>query len=391
MNFHDISNLLRARRDLIQKTGRPPLSLSDWHFTNFSIPLPEKMISKSYDDAVTLSRDYLYSAYLPEIEGFIKGNLANQLAERVSVRLAHNATTAISTSLRAMKQSGKKRVLFITPNYFASLETIDRCGFSSSYVHIYPDDNQDIAFHKIVEGIKNQHPDIIMVCNPFFCLGMSLNKDQWKNLATIVNQKEGILFCDNAIGGVSVDSKKFYPVPEKLFENISLFERFVLIDSPSKRFLLNGLKLSVVYDNADLANLIDSETDISSGGINADQVSIAKHFYSDKYRSELDKVTSYISKTISENVQFLNSAFSNRRLKLVFSGEGWFACLHNQDMTPNESEMLARKLLAEEEVFFIPLHHFLFHESAGSGFRVNLLKEMESISRSTHALLRVLD
>jgi aspartate/methionine/tyrosine aminotransferase len=193
-------------------------------------------------------------------------------AEQVAV--LQNSSQGLLLALTALREQGVRRVVVATPVYFAAISICQHLGLEVVLVPAADFFTGALDLPALVAALADE-PAALLLTNPAYSLGVEYGEAQLQALFASLPRTAWVLLDETRLG---LHWRHDLPWYRGLFS-----PRTLVLRSPSKIFLLNGLKTSFLFGPAGVVREVErlSEALVGSGAGNAEEVALV---YLDAWR-----------------------------------------------------------------------------------------------------------
>lgn len=336
--------------------GIPPFSLSTWNpslyyrktylFNRVLLPLQTEFI------------DYIYSYDLDaEFASACSKKLTG--AASTNIVVTNSGTASISLVTSVLSAMGLRRIMVVSPVYFAVLynctqKQLDVC-------EVYMIRSKD-GYHLPREAILEKKYDVLWLTNPVYNTSVYMNDDDCTFLLEYVLPKAYLIadecFCKS---GAEL-SRKFLNDPH-----------FIGIYNPMKQFLINGSKFSIITIPKNLEDIFYQWSDVVCGGLTASTIQAMKFFLSPEANSLL-QILRQADMNIQKKVRIIASRYSDVFLDNNVDGHMMMCYLPKLKADYLNTFCDFCQFQAKTGSSIIPGSRFHFSNEAGFMFRINLAR-----------------
>jgi aspartate/methionine/tyrosine aminotransferase len=372
-----------AYEKYVATNSRKPISISDWHNEDGSVCVPWNILKDIPQKTNVNATKYLFLDSNNQNKEIVKDYIETCYGCSCSITnitITHNSTAAIYLAIKTLIKSKCNRFLIITPSYFSTTKNIANNNCSYLFYHLKPHVDFKIDITELKITIEEQYIDCIVLTDPIFCTGIPIDKSIMHDLVECAKEYKCWMILDKTISGLDWDSKEF-----KLLGNysslFSLYENIIVIDSPTKKLFLNGLKHAVVFSTEEVIDTIESMADEVTGSFAVDQMSIIPRLYDQRNVKEVSTVLKKNVNQFEEIYRLINTILHGTNFFTPLASSGFHSIILHRKLTMKNvnSKKATLTLLNRFGVYAIPLNHFGFHESCNFGFRINLSKHHQNL------------
>lgn len=372
-----IKTLMQARTDYLQEKGISPIFLSDWDSDYSRIKMPAiQALKPSQPD---LQKYYFWTdeeQYRTYIKNYIEQSFHVTLSQD-NFAIGSNGTSCLMLALAALRESGKKHALIVTPIYFSTLNLLDELNYDVTIFTLSSEDNFNVDTSTLKTVISKRSIDVLIITNPIFGCGIELNVETIKIIASICNEYNVCFVMDYIYGGMAWDIGKpeYYIFNYPIYEAICLAKYHVFVESISKRVFLNGAKIALLFSSQDLMRRMLRLSVFMVGSMAAQQVSMTPYLYSVQNRAELSNIIFQNASAAKMSYSLIRTIIADTSIDLSTSNCGYFT-LMSLPKESNQSDIdYAKSILYKTGVLTTPHSRYLFKQRGKYSFRINLLME----------------
>lgn len=375
-----IKELIQAK-NLYKKenSNKEPIFLSDWDPDYSYIQIPHLYYNSN--TPIDLQRYYFWtdeSEYRSNIQNFFLKQFAKEIAKE-SFTIGSNGTSSIMLALTALKESGRKCALIVTPTYFSTLNLLDELDYEVVEYPLSMENNFKVDINKIEHLIKHSKIDILIITNPIFGSGVELDIEVIKGVSSICNTYGICLVMDYIYGGMPWQTlyPNYYIFNYPVYQAVSKTNEHIFIESISKRIFLNGAKFSLVFSSPDLMRRILRLSVFMVGSMASQQVKLIPQIYSDASISALTSLISENATKAYERFKLIQVILADKDIHISKANCGYFIILSIPNIKCLNDTTFAISLLNNSGVLTTPHSRYLYIEKDRYSFRVNLLLEKQ--------------
>jgi histidinol-phosphate/aromatic aminotransferase/cobyric acid decarboxylase-like protein len=351
-------------RDYARRHGTEPIYVSHWDPSEEVIAklaglFPEfpRRSPVPYTFSYLLKRRPKHWPRILEGLGFSEAVIARG---DVAAQAFENGTSSISAVANWLKVVGIKRVVLLSPYYFAVPYNLRRLGLTVREVYL-PRINGQYA---LPSDLKIDPSEALWVTHPVYNTGVYSLEDSVSKLISI---------ADN--GSVVVADESLGVPPSRLASALGGHQNFIGVYTPHKAICMNGMKFSMVVYHPGTGDTFDHWSDILSGGLSLSAIAATEHFvrpefttYRDRFWEILDETRAWHSGIISKYSNILSTDVGARGHFLSVYVPALRAELGN-DL------LFLREMLERTRCTVIPGIRSGFDPASGFSFRVCLAQD----------------
>ena len=269
----DLGCVTEALHAYAEATGRAPLMLGGWEVEDSEIGPPAGLLQQALAIQPRPGR-YAYGkdfcrAKERAAEVFAAGvRFAGAPLRPEQVTVLQNSSQALLLALTALREQGVRRVVVAAPVYFSAVQVCRHLGLDVEIVPAADFFTGELDIDRLV-GALGREPAVLIVTNPAYSLGVEYRAGHLRRLFAALPERAWVLLDETRLGQPWEDDLPWYRGDFRA--------RTLVLRSPSKIFLLNGLKTSFLFGPARLLREIErlSEALVGSGAGNAEALALA--------------------------------------------------------------------------------------------------------------------
>ncbi|HKD77924.1 MAG TPA: pyridoxal phosphate-dependent aminotransferase [Ktedonobacterales bacterium] len=286
--LHDFGRVTTAVQDYACVTGESPLPLGGWEVADAAICPPLWLVkrlraSKAQPEGYAYLKDFRQArakaAYVFGTD--IRFGGVPLTEEHVAVM--PNSSQALLLALTAWREAGVRHVVVAAPCYYATLHICHHLGLDVTLVPAadYLTGALDLA--AIMRALDQPHSALV-VTNPAYSLGVTYGHAQLSALSAILPARSYLLLDETRLGLSWEDDAPWYSAdypPQTL-----------VLRSPSKIFLLNGVKTSFLLGMPSLLRATERLGEALLGSVagNAEDIALIYLAAWQEWRTEVSRV-----------------------------------------------------------------------------------------------------
>jgi bifunctional pyridoxal-dependent enzyme with beta-cystathionase and maltose regulon repressor activities len=376
----DYSNawLLKLQNRYIQENNKNPMFISDWDISNGKANFPDVLIQKALAIPAKDALKYIFSEDLTDLKLKIKQLYKSSGFDLMDtgISIVASPTTALYITIQTLSKLGVKKILVFTPVYYSLIDSLKDLGISIIYYHLNDVDNFSIDFNKLRETIEEQEVEAIVISDPIYSCGIGISATDYGNLIEMSSSFSVWLLVDYALGGMSWQEGSDEPfIKSKM---ASTYSKCILIESITKRLVINGLKSCLIFSNQQITDQIEIHGSQVYGGLTLPQITLLKEIY------ELDRFSDVIAiikrniEVVQDNYKMLKAFLLDSDFNLYSSNSGYFSMIVHKTLRIKDvdSKTMISRYLFEEGILAFPSFHFSLYKQNHFGFRINLLQDL---------------
>lgn len=382
MIFDNTIDELLAEAELYEhKNGTKPDFISDWN------PASENIIDIQFNRDINknLVNNYNYLYSIDDInykESFWRYCSINSYYYKTfDFSLFSNSTIALYLIFKSLKLRSSKNILVFTPCYFTSESALISMDFNIFFIPLL---NNNLDETSIVATIKANDIDSILITDPIYGMGLSIDNQTYSSLIAIAKKHNATLIIDYSYGNM-VWSASRHIFNYNLISTLSNSGiNYYLVDSLPKKLFLNGVKFSLLFSNQENISYIEYLSLFVEGSITAEQFKIYYQCYDEKNSELINRtINTYIRKSIDAYHLIKSFLLDKENMKIANANSGIFALVGMRRRHPIKDDMdFAKSLIRKCGVFLTPHSRYKIYNNDWFYFRINLLLDKNKLIES---------
>lgn len=354
----DLEDIEENELRYLKEYGYSPFNVSTWnpsiYFSNKYILNQVKLIPSSYIP-------YIYSYELDDNRlNLIKKALGSRLDSGCLV--TNNGTSAIALVTSVLKEIGIKRLLVISPTYYAILYNCIQKQIELKEIHVSrAQNNYILPIQEICKALDSI--DAIWITNPVYNTGIYYTEEDINFLKTQIPQRI-LLVCDDCFALHGNEFIRYFCDSPN----------FININDPLKQIMVNGLKFSCITYPSKYQALFEQWSDIICGSLAYSTVQSIDFFISNDFKQLCNNLSNHIFKLNCKLFEIAN-AFPSISLDKKALGHMHMCYINHLpfDYLQNKEKMY--HFMKETGTSIIPGNRFHFPTESQFSFRINLGRE----------------
>jgi aspartate/methionine/tyrosine aminotransferase len=374
--FEEVYKLRKERREIN--------FLSDWDGESTSSAEMENFIKRVYSSSAQQSEKYIFSYEQFELKSKVAHalNAANNLTlTDDSISITPSATVSLFLAIQSFAALGIKRVLVLTPSYFSVHQALARSSCHVFYHHLLDTDEFSLRTEEIQQKIDEQEIDCIVFSDPVYSAGIEVRECDYQQLIFVCQKKQVMLVLDYSLGGLEWERNDGFLTPGIKLHELAQLDRFLFVDSLSKRLSLNGLKFSIAIGDEKIIDQIDRLAEGVYGGLNRPQLELIHRVYGMTSMKLFQLERERTVAKLQSNYRLLTTALKNSPFALYPSNSGFFSVIYDKEkfLKNVDTKRWALNLLQQHQLLVLPSDRLSFYKENHLGCRINLYKPIESL------------
>lgn len=371
-----------------KESGHNPFFVSGWDvgsdvllpnlIVNQMIPSIEQNINKYYlvDDDNSCN----------EVSKYFRDRLEVYVPSR-QIMIGGSATSLLCLVLLSLASNPDNQALVLEPSYFSVHDTFNliRCSFQTICVSI---SHLTYDYDKIERILQERQIKIIVVTDPIFGSGISIEPDGYQRLVTMANHYHCTLVVDMARMGLLWNAKS-EPILGERFSLICKAEQYAVVYSPCKKVFANGVKFGVLLSSEEIMRRLQIYSDSVLGSISVAQATFLELLLSDNSRSYITQQIKTNVSLVKRHYDILDARLYHSALSLIRPQMGHYALASYPAKGISEWDIFLR-LLFKAGAYTLPMGLYGFHSDSFYFFRVNLLTELEDLISGMEGIIATL-
>jgi histidinol-phosphate/aromatic aminotransferase/cobyric acid decarboxylase-like protein len=367
-------------------TGQQPCSIGGWEVEDPALGPPPALLER----LLALAPQPRCYAYGKDFQR-AKAQAANVFQASVcfngkplapaQVAVLQNSSQGLLLALTALREQGVRRAIIAAPTYYATVSICQHLGLETALLPAADYLTGALDVPRLIHAAQRGQ-SVLILTNPAYSVGVEYPQAQLRALVSGLPAHTWLLLDETRLGLSWQDTLPWYQG--------DFADRALILRSPSKIFLLNGLKSSFLLGAAPLIRQVErlSEALVGSAAGNAEEVALA---YLDAWRAWLGE---HQQQRIGTFRTWKNAVLAHLRhnyalvgntlqelgftLSPVDSGPYLLAGIQQQHVAPVSSVSIART----QGVLLMTSNYFYHCSNAWWGFRVNLCGDAQRTAQA---------
>lgn len=354
----DLEDIEENESRYSREFGYSPFNVSTWnpssYFSNKYILNQVKLIPSSYIP-------YLYSYELDNNRLIpIKKALGNHLDN--GCLITNNGTSAIALVTSVLKEIGIKRLLVISPTYYAVLYNLMQKRIELKEIHVLrTDSNYIFPQQEICKELDTI--DAIWITNPIYNTGIYYTEQDIYFLKTQI-PKRILLICDDCFALHGNEFTRYFCDSPN----------FINITNPLKQIMVNGLKFSCITYPPKYQVLFEQWSDIICGSLAYSTVQSLDFFISKDFKHLCNNLSNHIFE-LNLRLFEIAQAFPSISLDNKALGHMRMCYIDHLPFDYLQDKEKMYHFMKETGTSIIPGNRFHFPSESQFCFRINLGRE----------------
>lgn len=382
---HDIEWLFEEVYKIKRNSQEKIHFISDWDVQGESPIEFTNLLNTVYQESSSNSLKYNYAyeqfSLKEQIINQAKDCLPSLKLEETELAITPSATISIYLTAQALAAMNIKRILIITPAYFSTHESFNKTDCKVSYYHLRDETNLKIDFTELKAIIKQQFIEGIVLTDPVYSAGIEFPLSNYLKLADICNKNNIYFIVDYSLGGLNWKTKDSFILNSCKISILKTCNRFLFIDTLSKRLLLNGIKFSVIIGDENIIDKIDRISETVYGGLSSAQCFLIRELYKLENKNMISSICKKNMELSQENYNLVKSTLIGTDFNIVETNSGYFSLVNHNKLSIEEidTKAFSLSLLKKKKILAITKDRFTYFSENKFGFRVNLNKKKDEL------------
>jgi aspartate/methionine/tyrosine aminotransferase len=371
-----------------KKEGIEVFNISDWDSDKDEINLPLKILEKfSTINLLNYSKYYFFdSAYnlKQKVKKYILFELGLSVNES-NIMFVQSSTYGLFLISKYLELN---RVLLIKPIYFSIEKNLKEFGYSIFSYYLTVENNFLLEINKILNLIEKENIEVLFLTNPIFCVGENISQEVLRDFFYILKSKNIWIVIDNTFGNMDWhNSNKL--LNDFFIQEFLKNDKIIYLDSPSKTFFLNGLKFSLIISSLNKNTQIEYDAEYTIGGVTLNQIELINQLFECENNNYLESILQKNLKLIYNNFLICNKIVNNGNYFIPKANSGvHILILHKiYKLVDIDIKYFMEDLLFNNAISILTIDYFSFHKNDNFGFRLNLSKNINFLTRSLNTII----
>ena len=369
--------ILSLYKEYIDQKKHKPIFPSDWDTVNDKAAYPSSFIQNSLRIETKQTLPYTFSDEQQEIKTMVLDHLpANNICLN-NLAVSISSTAAIYLTILSLWRQGVIRFLLFTPVYYSIIETLEDLGAEIYYYNLLDKDDFEIDVVTLQRMMTYHKIEALVVTDPIYCVGKKIAPDILNELVYTCNQNNSWFILDNTLGGMSWESLETELFDRQQIDSTIKAEKYIIIDSLTKRMLINGLKHAIIISNDAFIEIVEDAASQVYGGFCFPQLQLMRELYDSRNKSDVTGLLQHNIQLIKDNYSLLTSFLKGSFFELYNANSGYYTMIKHKTYLCSEVNIEAqiKRYLYKFNSFLLPPWYFNFDDRNHFAIRVNLLKE----------------
>ena len=359
---NDLDLVIAALHEHAAATGETPLMLGGWEVEDAAIGPPAWLVRqlkalKVQPEGYAYSKDFaqarLATARLFQHDIRLDGQ--SIMPEHVAV--LPNSSQGLLLALTALREQGVRHAVIAAPCYFAAIHSCHHLGLDITLVPAADFLTGALDLTAITRALGRKRA-VLIVTNPAYSIGVTYAQEQLAALFALLPKQAYLLLDETRLGLNWNDDAPWYRAdyPAKT----------LILRSPSKIFLLNGIKTSVLLGPAVLMRAVEKLGEMLLGSVagNAEAVALTyiaawQEWYDEMRSAQLGRMRGWKAQIVAalrSNLHTCTTVLTQHGLTLapIDSGPYVLATKPRATWSWRESDTIAREIgysLNDDQLF----------------------------------------
>jgi histidinol-phosphate/aromatic aminotransferase/cobyric acid decarboxylase-like protein len=374
----DLSEVVDALHTYQRASRRIPVLLSGWEISHPVLRPPEKLLAD-----LTALPPQLYAYAYPRTFVTARERAAEVLGSGITFEgqplhpdqtcIIPNSSQGILLTLLALREQGIRHAIIAAPCYYSVIRTCQHLGLTMTLIPAADFCTGALDSERIAREVKGSN-SVVILTNPAYSIGVEYSPEQLQELWNMLPNGTPVLLDETRLGLHWQRPTPWYQADYPAHT--------IILRSPSKLFLLNGMKTSILCGPAPLLRQIELLGESLLGSVTGNAEAIALCY--------LDALATWSQTTddslltwrdehiavLQRNLTICRVALENSGFLLAPIDSGPYV-LASRRGNPLDSKTLALR----KGVLAITTPYFYHHKHGWMGFRINLGLTQTQIKR----------
>ena len=385
----DFTVVVEALRDFTQATGRVPVLLGGWEVEDAAIAPPPSLARKlaavpHQPIHYTYCRDF-HAAREQAAALFSRSmRVAGEAITPAQLAIVPNSSQGLLLALTALRETGITRAVIASPTYYGAVAVCRHLGLTCTFIPTLDFLTGALDVPRIAAAMRDPAA-VLLLTNPAYSLGVEYTPAQLQTLFAALPAPSHILLDETRLGLHWQSDLPWYAMDFPV--------NTIILRSPSKIFLLNGAKTSILIALPALVRQMErlSEALLGSVAGNAQAVTLAYLDAWERWWAELDaqrvgpmrRWKRGVVAAFQQNLTQIRAMLMPYGCALSPVDSGPYALV---GLAQRQSPALHSYRIAREQgVLLMTSDYFYHYHPAWQGFRMNLsccpIQAREGIAR----------
>lgn len=373
-----------------KSNNQSPFFISDWDCDNDIVSRPKELLEISLKKSLDNLDKYFF------IENDYGKDTLIQFFKHSHISLSQdsfligpNASLMLMTALISLKDLGIKNILIVLPVYFSIPQILRVLNINYyNYNTLFP--HYELDFEDLKNKLKETSADAIIVTDPFYGSGVNVPLNIYKKLINLSNKNNIYIIIDYARGAMKWNSNVIQSVFDfNLYNTIKKANKYILIDSISKRIFVNGFKSSLLFSNSEVIQIIRKLGDCFIGSMSAGQMEFVNHLYNISNISSVNKIIRENINIAQNHFELIKTFLLGTDIKYTKPTDGNYILLGiPKKYYDNGSDIsIFHEILYKLNICTLPQSLYTYEDSKYYIFRINLLLDVDKLLLAIQKLL----
>lgn len=372
--------------DILVRCNKHSDFVSSWDKSDDILNFDENIIIKTINEREKQNA-YIMSKDMEECKKLISDYISLKSISCRNITIVSNGTIAGFLVFMQLFNLNIKKVLVLGPVYFTYKNICKSLGIELYNIHINLFEKIELKhILKAKKEIRKLGIGCILLINPFFGTGISLDLSQIKSISYLCDDLNIFFVIDNIYGNMEWKISNEL-INRSLLEICISREKNILYDSIPKRVFLNGIKSACIYGAKQVIDSINYDSENFVGGLTYIQQNLLFNILNNEII-----VQRFINNTLiyaQDNYNLICTLLTGSRFKISATSCGYFALIGiPYDAFPNTNDKdIAEIIYKKCNVIVIPHSRYFYNDCNHFSFRINLVLEKDILLKSMIKLL----
>ncbi len=268
---HDFAPVVAALHAFERATGRRGLPLSGWEVDTLGVA-PPVALARRLGAIRAQPHGYTYGRDFGEARARAAACLSQGMrvagaaigADQVAI--LQNSSQGLLLALTALRERGVRRVVIAAPVYYAAVAACQHLGLVVALVPAADFVTGALDVARLATAARRPCSALLLT-NPAYSVGVEYGAAQLRALFAALPASVPVLLDETRLGLHWTDDAPWYPFDYP--------PQTIILRSPSKIFLLNGMKMSVLVASTGCIVAVERAGDALLGSVPANSEAVA--------------------------------------------------------------------------------------------------------------------
>ena len=392
MHIRSVNNYSTDIHDILElASNENAYFISNWDKNDRILNIDANLIEQSIHQQEH-KNTYIMSKDMEILKKQIYSYLSEQGIEtsKECITIVSNGTSAAFISLLQTFKQGATNFLFIGPIYFTYIQLLNIFGKKIYHYDIDLFEEITFDFIKLEKELKENAIHSLILIQPFFGSGITLNDSILEKFITLCEQQNVYLLIDYIYGNMEWGS--FSHIHNTKLIQMAIASDFcILYESISKRIFLNGMKNAIIFSSNKFISDINIDSEICLGSISYIQESLLHTIYSPNNITYVNQFIKNALVCASNNYDLICTLILGTDFILCKSTCGYFTLLGIPKIhfKSSKDQDIINEIYNGTGIVTIPHSRYYYNSSQYYCFRINLATETYELLNAIENLLHI--